>query len=122
MKKQYTPAGVEIPEGYVPADDDDDFIHDPLAGTVDPETGLTYATDDDIRQTIKELSEEMIKEAEEAYNSIPPEERERQRLVFEEMDKCNDIDKKREIFEKNFPGEEWITELDELPLPFPVEE
>ncbi len=95
---------INIPEGYVI--DDDDFESDPLAGTVDPETGLTYATDDDVREAIAELTKAMLEYSEEHKRNMPQEEKDKIAKAFAEMDACNSEEEREAIFRKYFPDAE----------------
>lgn len=94
----------KIPEGYVI--DDNDFESDPLAGTVDPETGLNYATDDDVRDAIAELTKAMAEFSDEYIKNMSQEEKDKLNKAFAEMDACKTAEEREAIFLKYFPEAE----------------
>lgn len=98
-----------IQNGYV-VENDDEVYHDPLAGTVDPVSGMRYATDEEIREAINDVVKAMNE------YELPPEEKERIRRCVEETEKCATVEEREQVFNKYFP-EHGGFYLDEMEVP-----
>lgn len=109
----------DIPEGYVIADDDDlEFYHDPLAGTIDPETGMRYATDEEVR----DMANQLTKMLQDAVENMPEEDKARCKEYSEKSFLCKTPEEEEKLFDEYFPehkGEyyEWFGNFTSLNVP-----
>ena len=83
---------------------DEEIEHDPLAGTVDPKTGLTYASDDDVKQAIEDTAQEMLDEYHAEMAKKTPEELEERAKAIEEMRATKTAKEKNAIYKRIYPN------------------
>lgn len=90
----------DIPKGYAVSDENDlDFYHDPLAGTIDPETGMRYATDEEVRDMANQLTEMML----DAFKNLSVEEKAHLNEYGEKALLCKTPEESARLFDEYFP-------------------